>query len=232
MMDAVLRRIHPEPATAVTIRDSYDVARPQPAGRPWIELCMVASLDGSTVVDGRSRGLSNPCDTEVVLTLRDLADVIVVGAGTARAEGYGPPRKAGQRVGVVSNSGRVDERSALFSSGAGFLIVPDAAPETTVETVRAGTTSVDLGLAIATLGAVAGDVAFVHAEGGPQLNGALATADLIDELNLTLSPLLAGGNGPRLTVGGSDVSSAFDLAHLVVDDESFVFSRWVRRRAC
>jgi riboflavin biosynthesis pyrimidine reductase len=232
MMDAVLRRIHPEPATDVTIRESYDVARPQPAGRPWIELCMVASLDGSTVVDGRSRGLSNSCDTEVVLTLRDLADVIVVGAGTARAEGYGPPRKGGQRVGVVSNSGRVDERSALFASGAGFLIVPESAPETTVETVRAGTTLVDLGLAIARLGVVAGEVAFVHAEGGPQLNGALATADLIDELNLTLSPRLAGGNGPRLTVGGSDVSSAFELAHLVVDEESFVFSRWVRRRAC
>ena len=109
---------------------------------------MVASLDGSTVVDGRSRGLSNPNDSEVVLTLRDLADVIVVGAGTARAEGYGPPRKAGQRVGVVSNSGRVDPSSALFTSGAGFLIVPEAAPATTVDTLRAGTTSVDLALAI------------------------------------------------------------------------------------
>ena len=177
MMDAVLRRIHPEPATDVTVRESYDVARPEPDGRPWIELCMVASLDGSTVVDGRSRGLSNPHDTEVVLTLRDLADVIIVGAGTARAEGYGPPRKAGQRVGVVSNSGRVDERSALFSSGAGFLIVPESAPETTIDTIRAGTTSVDLVGAVATLGAVVGHVAFVHAEGGPRLNGALATAD-------------------------------------------------------
>jgi riboflavin biosynthesis pyrimidine reductase len=232
MMGPVLRRIHPEPATDVTIRESYDVARPQPDGRPWIELCMVASLDGSTVVDGRSRGLSNATDTEVVLTLRDLADVIVVGAGTARAEGYGPPRKSGQRVGVVSNSGRVDESSALFASGAGFLIVPESAPETAIETVRAGSTSVDLGLAVATLSAIAGDVIFVHAEGGPRLNGALATADLIDELNLTLSPLLAGGSGPRLTVGGADVSSAFELAQLIVDEESFVFSRWVRRRAC
>ncbi len=75
-------------------------------------------------------------------------------------------------------------------------------------------------------------VGFVHAEGGPQLNGALATADLIDELNFTLSPHIVGGDGPRLVVGGSDVLSAFDLAHLVVDDDSFVFSRWVRRRAC
>jgi riboflavin biosynthesis pyrimidine reductase len=232
MMGAVLRRIHPEPAADVTIREIYDVARTPPEGRPWIELCMVASVDGSTVVDGRSRGLSNSHDTEVVLTLRDLADVILVGAGTARAEGYGPPRKTGQRVGVVSNSGRVDANSSLFSSGAGFLIVPESAPQTAIDTVRAGATRVDLGLAVSSLSRVVAEVAFIHAEGGPHLNGALATADLIDELNLTLSPLLAGGDGPRLTVGGADVSSAFELAHLVVDEESFVFSRWVRRRAC
>jgi riboflavin biosynthesis pyrimidine reductase len=192
---------------------------------------MVASLDGSTVVDGRSGGLSNPHDSEVFLTLRDLADVILVGAGTVRAERYGTP-KAGQRVGVVSNSGRVDTTSALFTSGSGFLIAPEAAPESPVDTVRAGATSVDLPLAVSMLDGIVPGVAFVHAEGGPQLNGALATADLIDELNLTLSPYLAGGDGPRLSVGGADLSSAFELAHVVVDEASFVFSRWVRRRAC
>ena len=231
MMSTVLKRIHPEPAADVTIRETYDVERPQPGDRPWIELCMVASLDGSTVVDGRSGGLSNPHDSEVFLTLRDLADVILVGAGTVRAERYGAP-KSGQRVGVVSNSGRIDASSALFTSGAGFLIVPESAPESTVDTLRAGATSVDLGLAVAKLSSIVAGVTFVHAEGGPQLNGALATADLIDELNLTLSPHLAGGAGPRLTVGGADLSSAFELAHVVVDEDSYVFSRWVRRRAC
>ena len=193
---------------------------------------MVASLDGSTVVNGRSGALSNPNDSELFLTLRDLADVIVVGAGTARAEGYGPPRKAGQRVGVISNTGRVDADSALFASGAGFLIVPESAPATTIDTLRAGATSVDLALAASMLTSVVGAVRFVHAEGGPHLNGALATADLIDELNVTFSPHVVGGDGPRLTVGGADVLAAFDLAHLVVDENAFVFSRWVRRRAC
>jgi riboflavin biosynthesis pyrimidine reductase len=101
-----------------------------------------------------------------------------------------------------------------------------------VDTVRAGATSVDLPLAVSMLDGIVPGIAFVHAEGGPQLNGALATADLIDELNLTLSPYLAGGDGPRLTVGGADLSSAYELAHVVVDEASFVFSRWVRRRAC
>ena len=233
MMGAVLRRIHPEPAADVTIREAYDVARTPPDGRPWIELCMVASLDGSTVVNGTSRGLSNAHDSEVFLTLRDLADVIVVGAGTARAEGYGPPRKAGQRVGVVSNSGRVDANVVAVLEWRRLL---DRARVGSRDRGRHGPRRSD---AASTSGwpsrrcaRVVGDVAFVHAEGGPRLNGTLATADLIDELNLTMSPLLAGGAGPRLTVGGADVSSAFDLAHLVVDEESFVFSRWVRRRAC
>ncbi|MGH9135294.1 MAG: dihydrofolate reductase family protein [Ilumatobacteraceae bacterium] len=228
----MLRRILPEPAAHVTIRETYDVDRPRPVDRPWIGLCMVASLDGSTVVDGRSRALSNAHDTEVVLTLRDIADIIIVGAGTARAEGYGPPRKPGQRVGVVSNSGRIDPTSSLFASGAGFLILPESAPDPPVDSIRAGNSSVDLPLAVRMLGETDPAIGFVHAEGGPQLNAALASNDIIDELNLTLSPQIVGGVGPRLTAGELDVESDFDLAHLVVDEESFLFSRWVRRRAC
>jgi riboflavin biosynthesis pyrimidine reductase len=232
MIGTVLRRIFPEPATDVTVRECYDLTRPRLDDRPWLALCMVTSLDGSTVVDGRSGALSNAHDSEIVLALRDAADVIVVGAGTARAEGYGAPRKRGQRVGVVSNSARVDASSALFESGAGFLIVPESAPATQVDTIRAGASSVDLGLALRRLDEVVADVAFAHVEGGPQLNGALVGDDLIDELNLTMSPRLVGGVGPRVTVGGIDVASDFELAHLVVDEESFLFSRWLRRRAC
>ena len=66
---------------------------------------MVASIDGSTVVGGNSAGLSSPTDTAVLAQLRAIADVIVVGAGTVRDEGYGPPRKQGQRIGVVTRIG-------------------------------------------------------------------------------------------------------------------------------
>ena len=72
--------------------------------RPWVGLCMIASLDGSTVVAGTSGGLSNPDDLAVLATLRRAADAIVVGASTVRQEGYGPPRKAGQRIGVVTRA--------------------------------------------------------------------------------------------------------------------------------
>src|SRR5262249_20712256 len=149
-------------------------SRPRPtSGRPWIGLCMVASIDGSTVVEGRSRGLSSPTDHEVLLTLRSVADLIVVGAGTARAEGYGVPSKAGQRIGVVSRRGEVDPTLPLFSSGAGFLIVPEDAPDSDIETVRAGRGEVDL---VAAMHKLPGQPTFVQAEGGASLNGALAHA--------------------------------------------------------
>lgn len=186
---------------------------------------MVASLDGSTVVDGRSGGLSNAADSEILHTLRELADLIIVGAGTVRAEGYGPPRKPGQRVGVVTRTGRVDVTMPLFTSGAGFLILPQTArQDVEVDTVRAGTTNLDLCAAIAQL-----DADFIQAEGGAHLNATLAELDLIDELNLTISPVLSGGDGPRLMNGAMPLVHRMRLAHLL-EDEDFVFSRYLRHR--
>jgi riboflavin biosynthesis pyrimidine reductase len=67
----------------------------------------------------------------------------------------------------------------------------------------------------------------VQAEGGALLNGALAAADLIDELNLTLSPMLAGGNGPRVTSGPTELARRMRLSH-VLEDDDFLFTRYVR----
>ena len=219
-----MRRLFDHPTDHVTVREAYGVVRPRPAGRPWLGVCMVSSIDGSTVVDSNSRSLSSPTDQEVLLTLRDLADVLIVGAATVRIEGYGPPRKRGQRVGVVSRRGDVDASSPLFTSGAGFLIIPEDAPPTTVESVRAGTGEVDFAGALAQL-----DADFVQAEGGALLNGSLSAADVIDELNLTISPQLAGGDGPRVTSGSVQVSRKMRLAH-VLEEDGFLFTRYVRAR--
>ncbi len=219
-----MRRLFEYPTDHITVREAYDVERPRPAGRPWLGVCMVASIDGSTVVDHNSRSLSSKTDQEVLLTLRDLADVLIVGAATVRIEGYGPPRKPGQRVGVVSRTGDVDAQSALFTSGAGFLILPEDAPPTPIAAVRAGTGDIDFAAALAQLNAD-----FVQAEGGAQLNGALSTADVIDELNLTISPQLAGGDGPRVTSGSAQISRRMRLAH-VLEDDGFLFTRYLRDR--
>ena len=219
-----MRRLFDHPTDHVTVREAYGVERPRPAGRPWLGVCMVSSIDGSTVVDSNSRSLSSPTDQEVLLTLRDLADVLIVGAATLRIEGYGPPRKRGQRVGVVSRRGDVDASTPLFTSGAGFLIVPEDAPPTTVESVRAGIGEVDFAGALAQL-----DANFVQAEGGALLNGSLSAADVIDELNLTISPQLAGGDGPRVTSGSVQVSRKMRLAH-VLEEDGFLFTRYLRAR--
>ncbi len=187
---------------------------------------MVASIDGSTSLDGVSAGLSSDVDRDVLLTLRRAADLIIVGAGTVRAEDYGIPNKRGQRIGVVSNSGNLDPNLALFTSGAGFLIVPEDAPDNPIETVRAGLGSVDLAAAVTRL---PGSPRFVQAEGGPTLNGSLAAADLVDELNITTSPQVIGGRGERINAGAPALSRRFDLLELCEDD-GFVFARYVRHR--
>lgn len=206
------------------MRDAYSADRPRSAERAWLGLCMVASLDGTTVVDQGSRMLSSPCDLEVLLTLRDMADVLIVGASTVRVERYGPPRKAGQRVGVVTRSGDVPTDTRLFTSGSGFLIMPDNAPAVDVPSIRAGVDHVDLAAALAQI-----DADFIQAEGGPLLNAALAEADLIDELNLTISPQISGGGGSRLARGAEPLTHRMDLAH-VCEDDGFLFTRYVRRR--
>lgn len=189
---------------------------------------MVASLDGSTAVDGRSGALSSPNDTEVLLSLRAVADTIIVGAGTVRDEGYGAPSKDGQRIGVVTNSGRLDLTTPLFTSGAGFLICPRSLPPMAVDTLRTGHDTVDLVEAVGRLDELAPGSTFVQAEGGSVLNGALSTAGLIDEINLTMSPRIVGGDGPRLTSRSPEHVTDYELAHLLTDEAGFLFTRWLR----
>jgi len=193
---------------------------------------MVMSLDGSISVDGLSGGLGNPNDVDVLLTLRSMADMILVGAGTVREEGYGPPKKRGQRVGVVTNSADVDLDSDLFASGAGFVITNEAADidESRVDVLRSGPERVDVARAVRRLGEIDPAVTYVQAEGGAGFNGSLLDADVIDELDLSISPNLAGGSGPRITAGAAEHLRRFELSHLLSDTDGFVFGRWIRAR--
>ena len=226
-----LRRVHPAPHARVTVHEAYSVVREPHDHRPWIGLCMVTSLDGTVAVRGSSGGLGNANDLDVLLTLRTIADVIVVGAGTVRGEGYGPPRTPGQRIGVVTNRGSVDPEDPLFTSGAGFVIAPESAVvDERVDVLRAGDETVNLALAFERLHEIVPGVRYAQAEGGPTLNAALLEADLIDELDLTISSRLSGGPGPRLTHGADELDRRFDVAHLLVDEDGFVFGRWTRRR--
>ncbi|MFM7409735.1 MAG: dihydrofolate reductase family protein [Actinomycetota bacterium] len=198
----------------VTHDEAYGVERPTPndprGPRPWVGMCMVASIDGSTIVGGNSRPLSSPTDEGVLLALRRVADTVLVGAQTARVDGYGKPSKEGQRVAVVSRSGRVDTTTSLFTSGAGYLVTPDASG------------IVDFFSVVSSAGG-----RFMQLEGGAQLNAAMVDADLVDEINLTISPNIAGGESPRLTNGAQELLRRFVLQHVLEHDE-FLFLRYVR----
>lgn len=223
----------PDPSDDISVEDAYGAPLGARSDGPWIGLCMVASIDGSIAVDGTSVGLTSPTDTAVLARLRRLADVIVVGAGTVRDEGYGAPSKQGQRIGIVTHSGGLDYDSDIFTSGAGFLITTDTgAPDVPpgVDVVRAGDDDIDLAAAMAQLGAVAGVADHVQVEGGAALNGAMFDADLIDEINVTTSPATFGGSGPRLATGAPPHTHRFVAAQVAIDDESYVYTRWLRRR--
>jgi riboflavin biosynthesis pyrimidine reductase len=193
---------------------------------------MVASLDGSVTIRGSSGGLGNATDSAVLSTLRSLADIVIVGAGTARGEGYGPPRRGGLRIGVATNRGDVDLSSPLFTSGAGFVMAPEAADidDDAVQVLRCGVDRLDVDEAIHRLVEIVPGASLVQAEGGPVFNGSLLEHDLIDEIALTLSPRLVGGTGPRAVVAPDEIERRFDLAQLLADDDGFVFSRWTRSR--
>ncbi len=228
-----MRRVLPEPGVDLTVEEAY----PGPLGthpdRPWVGLCMVASIDGSIAFDGTSGGLSSDTDAAVLARLRRLADVTIVGAGTVAAEGYGPPKKPGQRIGVVTGSGNVDVETELFTSGAAFVITGERGRRSLpsgVDVLCAGDDRVDLAVALASLGTVVDRSDFVLAEGGAGLNGALIEADLLDELAVTTSPAAVGGTGPRLATGADETVGRYDATQIAVDDEGFVYTRWLRRR--
>jgi riboflavin biosynthesis pyrimidine reductase len=230
-MIAAMRRLYPaDERVGVDLAALYGMARPAVTGRPWVGLCMIASLDGSTAVDGRSGGLGNESDRAVFAALRAAADVVLVGATTASAEGYRPTSRPGQRIGVVTGSGRVDTTTELFSSGCGFLVLPEDGPDAPpgVDSVRAGRGTVDVEVALDRIPQLVPTARFVQAEGGPRLNSALLDSGCLDELDLTIAPALVGGASSCIVAGAGEAWRPLQLVHVLADDEGYLFTRWTR----
>lgn len=210
-------------------------------GRPWVVVNMVASADGATAVAGRSGALGGPTDKLVFQALRAAADVVLVAAGTARAEGYRPARprpdgSPGPRIAVVTRSGDLDPAAELFAAGSPIVLTCAACPADrqaalaeVAEVVVVGDDDVDLGAALAELGRLG--AAVVLCEGGPTLNGQLVSADLVDEWCLTVSPLLAGGDAKRAAIGSipADPPVGLALERVLADDDGLLLLRYVRR---
>lgn len=226
--------------------DCYEAYRPAATG-PFVRLNMVMSADGAvTDPAGRTGGLGGAGDREVFRVLRAHADAIVVGAGTARIEGYGPhrlrPDLAEHRAAdgraepaaiiVVSRSLRLDLTSPLFAEAATPTIVLTSAAadpalrsatERAARVVVAGGDDVDLRAGLAAVRKRFGYTSLLS-EGGPTLNAPMLSAGLVDELCLTLGPVLVGGGGPRFVPG---LPSPLDLTlTAVLEDAGELFLRY------
>ncbi|MFD9408847.1 pyrimidine reductase family protein [Streptomyces sp. NPDC059989] len=217
----------------------------------WLRANMVSTLDGAAQHDGRSQPISGETDMRIFGTLRALADVVVVGAETVRQEGYRPARAreafaarraaAGQgpapAVAVVTASLDLDFSLPLFTSPLvpTLVVTGAAAPADRVaEAVKAGAEVV-----VAGEGAGADPVRVVRelaerglrrqlTEGGPRLLGQFVAADALDELCLTISPMLTAGDAQRIS-GGPSVTVPHRLAPAcVLEEAGFLFTSYRR----
>ena len=227
-----MRQLLPFPRDPVDLAALYGDL--PPAGtRPTVRLNMIASIDGATAVAGVSGGLGGPADHELFAVLRSQADVVLVAAGTVRAEHYGPAQVP---VAVISRSCRLDWDSPFFTAAVTppIVVTVSQAPvlerkkaEDVADVIIAGEQDVDLAV---TLGALAErGFARVLAEGGPSLNGQLTAAGLLDELCLTVSPLLVGGDAKRILAGpgpqGAGSGPGWRL-HSLCEQDGFLFLRY------
>jgi riboflavin biosynthesis pyrimidine reductase len=233
-----VRRLLPGAEVPVELDEVYDAGDRAPAadGRPWLLANMVSSADGAATLTGRSGGLSSPADRDLFHRLRGVADLVLVGASTVRAEGYGPARGDDPPpIAVVSGSLALDWGSGFFTEAeARPIVVTSAAadPERVAEAERvadvvvAGDHRVEPRRALAAFGERGHRV--VLCEGGPSLLAEIATADCLDELCLTVAPLLAGGESPRILSGPlPNAPVSLGLAS-VLEEDGVLFLRYLR----
>jgi len=240
-----------ESSQGLTRQDLAEIYAYPSTDRPWVRANMVTSADGAATIHGRSSGLSSDADRSLFALLRTLSDVILVGAGTARAERYTAVRphelwedlRADDApvpaIAVVTRRVSLDLNTPLVTAalpGARTIIITtEQAPSglraealKNADVIVAGEDNADLGVALAALGERG--YRRILAEGGPQLLGQLAAAELLDELCLTISPLVTSGVAGRIAVGTDAVQMGKLVLQHVLEDQGYLFCRYTRRR--
>ncbi|BBZ69433.1 pyrimidine reductase family protein [Mycobacterium paraseoulense] len=202
---------------------------------------MIFSADGAAAFGGRAGPLSCPVDQQLLKVLRGFADVVLVGAGTARAENYGPVRlvdpgrSAPPPIAVISRSGQLpprlfgdpDRPPILVTCAGAAAARGDAGDDRRPQVLLAGEESVDVALAVALLRARG--MHRILCEGGPTVLDELVEADVVDEICVTVAPKLAAGQpvGQRLTPSALPVPVPLRLEHALICDD-YLFLRYRR----
>ncbi|HKN98855.1 MAG TPA: pyrimidine reductase family protein [Pseudonocardiaceae bacterium] len=244
-------RLLPEPGTT----DDDELTRlydfPPDLGRPWVKVNFISSIDGAVTLGGRSGGLSDPNDKKIFALGRALADVILVGARTALIERYRgvrprevPADLRAERdlaplppIAVVTRTGSVEPHSPLFTDATVPTIVytttsvtearRDALADAGADVVVAGDDDVDLAAVLADLDRRA--LRRVCCEGGPQLFGSLIADGLVDEVDLSVAPVLVAGDAGRIAKGPLPADPArLRLASVLHADDQLML-RYLRR---
>lgn len=215
-----------------------------PPAETHLRVNFISSLDGAVEIGGRSGPLGGPADRQAFMAMRAVADAVLVGAGTARAENYGPVRLSddarsrrtdrGQPslppLAVVSARGDLDPRARLFGETGHVLVLTTEAVRSSrpdlsavAELIPCGDTTVDIGVAMAQLRDRG--LGRILCEGGPALARTLLDAHLIDELCLTIAPLLAGTGHRLMGAEALHRSARYQLTGLL-ESESMLLARY------
>ncbi|WP_144206377.1 pyrimidine reductase family protein [Mycobacterium tilburgii] len=221
-------------------------------GDTWVRANFITSIDGWATADGKSGPMAGPGDRLIFFLLRELADVIVVGAGTVRVEGYSGAhagvaerqrRQArGQtevpQLAIVSRSGQLERDMGVFTRTEvpPLVLTCTAAAEETrrllgdlavvVDCSGADPDEVDVATVLAVL-RVRG-MRRVLTEGGPTLLGSLMQRGLLDELCLTIAPYVVGGPARRIATGAGHALTAMRCYHILTDAADYLYTRYVR----
>jgi riboflavin-specific deaminase-like protein len=245
-----VRLLHPEleETSPEDLASGLRLGERAPAGRPYLALNMVSSLDGKATIDWRTRGLSSELDRRLFHHLRTQADAVMAGAGTVRTERYGRIVKSDELRDkrraeglepdplAVIVSARLDlpadlpllnepDQRVLIATGSDATL-PELGAQ--VEYLRVGD---DLPVLMARLSEDYG-VRSVLCEGGPTLNSHLFAAGLVDELFLTLHPLVSGGAAAITIVAGRTLVAPAELSlESLAEGDGDLFTRWrIERR--
>ena len=234
----ILTPVYPSPGEPVDLAtedareqlaELYALPRPD-----WVRVNLIGSVSGSAAgSDGTSETLTNPADRALLKVIRSLADMVVVGAASVRAEGYYIPRHA--ELAVVTGTG--DLGSHLVTSkgtrASFYVLCPAAAVERARETTAAADAQIIVvpdengrmtAPAIVTSLRESGFSSIV-CEGGPSLASQFVRAGVVDEVCLTTAPVLNGARSPLF--GGHEFDDIpVTLSSLLVDDKNGVYARW------
>jgi riboflavin biosynthesis pyrimidine reductase len=218
----------------------------------WLRANFIASLDGGATVGGKTGHLAGPGDRVLFALLRELADVILVGAGTVRIEGYAGARSnvaqrqsrqaRGQsevpQLAIVTKSGRLDRDMPVFTRTEVPPLVLTCAAATdqtrrrladaadVIDCSRDDPTRVDEAAVLTAL--AERDLYRVLTEGGPMLFSSFVERDLLDELCLTIAPSLVGGQARRIATGPGQVLTRMRCAHILTDEDGYLYTRYVK----